>query len=314
MKLSKAIEGYLLFARNEYAESTVNHYHVTLQMVLRHLGDREVESITTQDLQKYFQFLRTEYKPHHFGVDDQQKLMSPAGVETYWKALRSFFKWSDETFATGRPDKAIPQPKYRLAQVQAFSRDELKRILYAAEWSKEVNKEKTKTYRMRRINYRRDVALIKLLLDTGLRIGEVTRLKVQDINLESGQIVVAPFGSGQKTKPRFVYIGKSAKQAMWVYLASKDYDKSDSVFGTHVKQLRRIIRVIGDAAGVPNCHPHRFRHTFAIEYLRSHRDPFTLMRLLGHSTLDMSKHYLDILDSDLKDFHATGSPVDNMKL
>lgn len=312
MKLSKAIEGYLLYAHNKYAEATTNHYHDTLKMVLRHLGDREIESITTQDLQHYFTFLRTEYKP--FRITGEKTLMTPSGIDGYWKALRSFFKWSDETFSTGRPDLKIPQPKYQLAQVQAFSREEIKRILYAAEWTKEISKKNTKTYRLRRVTYRRDIALIKLLLDTGLRIGEVTRLKVQDVDLESGQIVVAPFGSGQKTKPRFVYLGKSAKQALWVYLASEELDARDSLFGTSVKNLRRIIKVIGKNAEVPDCHPHRFRHTFAIEYLRSHRDPFSLMRLLGHSTLDMSRHYLDILDSDLKDFHSSGSPVDNMKL
>jgi len=312
MKLSKAIEGYLLYAQNTYSTETVIHYHKTLKKVLNHLGDREVESIKSNDLQQYFLFLRTEYKPYRFS--GEERLMSPAGVEGYWKALRSFFKWFDDVFSSGRPDKAIPQPKYQLAQVQAFSRDELKRIIYSAEWTKEISRKDHKPFRMRRPCFRRDIALVKLLLDTGLRIGEVSRLKVKDIDLETGQIVVAPFGSGQKTKPRFVFLGKSAKQAMWVYLASKDIDKEDSIFGAKVKYLQQIVHKIGADADVPNCHPHRFRHTFAIEYLRSHRDPFTLMRLLGHSTLDMSRHYLDILDSDLKDFHATGIPVDNLKL
>lgn len=315
MRLSKAIDGYLLFAKTKYAAATVEHYQGTLKMVLEHLGDREVDDISAEDLQRYFVFLNSEYKPHRFLPHGATPtLMTKAGVEAYWKALRSFYKWAEVFLGSRRPDKVIPQPKYMLAEVQAFSPDEMKRLIYSAEWASERKPADRKAYRSRKPQYKRNLALLKLMLDTGLRIGEITRLRVRDVDLESGSVFVMPFGTGQKTKSRTVFLGKSARLSMWLYLSDREREDDDTLFSTSVRTLRSLIRSIGEEAQVRNCHPHRFRHTFAIEYLRKSRDPFSLMRLLGHSNLEMSNHYLEILQSDLKEFHKTGSPIDNNKL
>jgi integrase/recombinase XerD len=319
MKLSKAVEGFLLYAQTYYADATTLRMSKNLRKMIEHLNDPEFESITTKDLQNYFIFLRTEYRPFRFVPNPKEGQepkpaapLTPAGLDNYWKAMRALWQWGDKNFRIGRPDLAIPQPKFKLEEVKAFSQDELKKLLYFAEY---MNAKKgDRTYRMHRASYKRDVALIRFMLDTGMRIGEICRVQCGDLDLENGSLMVRPFGRSVKSKPRPVFLGKAAKQAVWIYLSKREYEKDDLLFDLNENGIRRILRSIGDRAGVDKVHPHRFRHTFAIEFLRNQRDPFTLMRLLGHSTLTMTNHYLDIVDADLAKSHGLASPGDRLKL
>ncbi|MBI5082479.1 MAG: tyrosine-type recombinase/integrase, partial [Chloroflexi bacterium] len=67
-------------------------------------------------------------------------------------------------------------------------------------------------------------------------------------------------------------------------------------------------------AKVPKCHPHRFRHTFAITYLRSGGDVFTFQELMGRSTLEMVQHYARLAERDVDEVHKRASPADNWRL
>lgn len=68
---------------------------------------------------------------------------------------------------------------------------------------------------------------------------------------------------------------------------------------------------LAEVTGV-RCSPHSIRHTCAVTFLRNGASAFDVQKLLGHSSLDMTKRYVSLVDSDLKDAHAKASPVDNM--
>ena len=158
-----------------------------------------------------------------------------------------------------------------------------------------------KTWPVTRYTAERDLAMIQLLLDTGLRASEVCRLRVRDVNVVTGEVAVLPFGTGRKTKPRTVYLGKVSRKSVWRYLATREDPQPDEHLFLLVNNavmdrmdlLNQITR-LGRRAGVKPCHPHKFRHTFAIEFVRNGGDVFTFKRLLGHETLSMVNHYVEI--------------------
>jgi len=129
-------------------------------------------------------------------------------------------------------------------------------------------------------------------------------------------------GGAKGGKGRTVFLGKATRRFLWRYLVERE-DGSDSeapLFTVKYNRpmgrdaLRQMVDALGKKAEITRCHPHRFRHTFAITYLRSGGDVFTLQALLGHSSLDMVKHYAQVAEIDIEQMHRKASPVDNWRL
>lgn len=315
MKLSKAIEGFLLDYATKFTPLALKSHRDRTPVVLRYFGDVEIEDITLPDLNRFMGYLKYEHIPIRFKTSHRTGTLAPATIDNYWKLFRKLFQWANTELGIPRPDLGLPRPRYKTPEVSPFTQEEVKKMLYCAEWTKDITREGFKTYRVHKPKYLRDKSMILFLLDTGVRLGELCRAKIQDVNLSDGVVLVAPYSSGQKTTPRYVYLGQTAKKVLWHYLAMQSNPRpEDPIFGLSMKTTREILAKIAKQAGVLNCHPHRFRHTFAIEYIRNGGDPFTLQKLLGHSTLDMVRHYVNVVETDKRRMHDKASPADVWKL
>lgn len=314
MRLSAAIEGFTLFmSSGDYATRTVRLYKDSLGHLAKFLGDVDVEKVRLTDLQRFMLYMKTSYVPKRFSGTTNP--ISPSYLDIHWKVTRSFFEWSSDTLHFERPDLKLVRPKFKPPEVQPFSEDETKRMMYSCEWSVVVNREGTHSYRIHQKNHLRNKLLLMFLLDTGLRIGEMCRLRIEDVDQATGSVLIAPYGTGMKTKPRTVFIGTATKRQLWLYLASREnYEATDRLIPLADTPIRKLMDTLEVRAKVPHVHPHRFRHTFAIEFLRNGGDVFNLQRLLGHSTLDMVKRYLALSNSDTAAAHKKASPADKWKL
>ncbi len=81
-------------------------------------------------------------------------------------------------------------------------------------------------------------------------------------------------------------------------------------------RIQKRMALYGERAGLKGvrCSPHTLRHTAAVSFLRNGGDVFSLQRILGHSTLAMTRHYCELADVDVNRAHTTASPVDNLRL
>ena len=323
LSVSKAIVGFLQYKAAEgLSPNTLTSYEHHLSLLAEHLQDPDVSQVTSQHVTVFLAWLQTDYEPHRFS--GSKRPLARKTVRNFWATLCSFFTWASCEFDLPSPMKRVPAPRFERAPVEPFSKADVEALLKACRYSREAATRDRRRYRMRRPTSRRDQAIILVLLDTGLRASELCALTVCDVDSRTGRVQVRHGRSGgaKYGKGRTVFLGKVARRVLWRYLAEReDGEEPDAPLflgnsGRPVSKnaLRLLIRRLGEKAGLEGCHPHRFRHTFAITYLRSGGDIFTLQALLGHSSLEMVRYYARIAEIDIEQAHRRASPADNWRL
>jgi integrase/recombinase XerD len=267
-------------------------------------------------------WLRIDYQPRR--ITRNREALTSKTIHNFYISLCAFFTWAQRELDLPNPIKAIPAPKFEQAPIEPFTKQEVEALHKACEQCTEAKTTDRRKYIMRRATGRHDQAIIMTLLDTGLRASELSALKVGDVDLKTGKVLVkhGRLGGAKGGKGRTVFLGKAARRAVWRYLAERaDGEEPDAPLflvkydrPMNKYALRLLIVHLGEKAGVKKCLPHRFRHTFALTYLRAGGAVFTLQALLGHSTLDMVQHYARLAEIDVEQVHKRASPADNWRL
>lgn len=170
---------------------------------------------------------------------------------------------------------------------------------------------------LRACKFRRDKAIVSLIVDTGIRANELCALTVADVNLEDGSILVRA-GKGQKQ--RWLFAGKRTRTSLRLYVQERGQIRPGSPFfasqrgGGRLKtnSIVLLFRRLQRASGVRHATAHALRRTFAIACLRNGMDIHSLRLLMGHSDEFMLKKYLNFRKDDLRAAHDRHSPLDNL--
>jgi integrase/recombinase XerD len=323
LSVAKAIPGFLQYkAAEALSPGTLESYKQHLELWQSHAADCRIDQVAANDLRAYLVWLRDQYQPRRFGKGTAP--LSAKTLRNVWITLSAFFTWASKEFGLPSPMKSVPAPQFEPAPVEPLSKEAVEALLKATDSSRPARTDSRRTFVMRRSSVFRDRALLLILLDTGLRASELCALSIGDVDQKTGKMTVKHGRSGgaKGGKGRVVFLGKAARPALWRYLAAREDGEEPGAPLFLVKYdrplnrdaLRQLLAALGQKAGVPKCHPHRFRHTFAITYLRSGGDLFTLKAQLGHSTLDMVEHYARIAQIDVEQAHRRASPADNWHL
>lgn len=223
-------------------------------------------------------------------------------IASYARSFFAFSRWLvDEGYTETNVQGRIKRPPMPKDPKDPFTDDELRRLFVACDRSQMPL---------------RDRAILSLLLDCGLRASELKTLQMTRLHLKEGMLSV----HGKGGKDRLVPFGDKTALALRRYINQERpaSEKYNEVFlakrGTpfSINALLQIVRRLGERGKVVDVHPHRFRHTFAVSYLRNGGDPLSLQRMLGHTTLAMTNRYVNLNGEDLKAKHEHASPLTHL--
>ena len=225
----------------------------------------EVSELTTAHLEDYLAQLSTRRK--WLGLRGDHGLVSQSYVATQYRRIKRFFGWLEvRGHIEQNPLDLIPNPKVDEKVIETVSDREIVALLKSVD-------PKLCTCPSDRFRAIRDKAMLILLVDTPGRRSEFTELSIDDVDIDDSRILVM----GKGGKERWMHLGHSALEGLWEYLqARSDVTKRNRDLwvdfqGRPMKfsWLRMMLLRRGKRVGIPGLHPHQFRHTFAVNALRS---------------------------------------------
>lgn len=298
--------GYILNCRCEGKSfKTLQTYELVLKNFIWYCNQNDfptVQKLTPMHIRHFLWYLASE--TNRWGSDNPRTKIpaSQTTVRDYYRTLKTFFNWLErEQLIYDNPFNHIKSPKPEEKVIEALTPFEINRLFSECSGKTTLDV--------------RNKAILSLFLDTGLRVSELANLTIDDIDMETGAILVR---HGKGKKQRVVHIGSRAQKALWKYITIFRKTESNRLFINRMGEpfdtvgVKIFIKRLGKRADV-KVHPHKLRHTFAISFLRAGGDVFSLQYLLGHTTLQMTQRYLQSLNADdAINAHRKFSPLDNL--
>lgn len=257
------------------SEKSISYYRKTLEKMLVQI-DKSVLGITTDDLRAYL----SDYQKNHGS--------SKVTIDNIRRIISSFFAWLEEE------DHILKSPARRIHKIKI---DKVIKDTYSDE---ELEKMRDST------SNSRDLAMIDLLASTGMRVGELVKLNIDDIDFTERECVV--FGKGNKERP--VYFDARTKLHLSQYLSER-VDNEKALFVGLKQPYARLtingvesrLKTIGEVAGVLKVYPHKFRRTMATTAIDKGMPVEQLQKLLGHERIDTTMQYAMVKQSNVKSSH-----------
>ena len=264
---SKEIEGC--------STRTLNYYKDNIIKILDTIN-LPIDEITTEILRNYLADYKSNSKAGMVTIDNIRRILS------------SFFTWLENE------DYIIKSPVRRIHKVKTTRK--------VKETLTDENLEKLRDT----CSNVRDLAILELLISTGMRVGEITRLNISDMNFQERSCIVLGKGNSE----REVYFSAKSKMYIKKYLETRT-DDNEALFVSLIKPYNRLgisgieilIRNLGKEANINKVHSHKFRRTMATMAIDKGMPIEQVQKLLSHIKIDTTMEYAMVNQSNVKNSH-----------
>ena len=257
------------------SDRTINYYRVTIEHFLCNI-DTAIRKITTEEIREYLADYQKRNNCTNVTIDNVRRNIS------------SFFSWlEEEDYILKSPMKRIHKIKTKVVVKNVISDEGIEKL-------------RDNCLELR------DLAIIDLLYSTGIRVGELVNLNIDDIDLDGRECVV--YGKGDKE--RRVYFDAKAKVHIKSYIESRS-DDNEALFVTLDSPHERLkisgveirLRQLGRRLNIDRVHPHKFRRTMATRAIDKGMPIEQVQKILGHSQIDTTMQYAMVNQTNVKTSH-----------
>lgn len=257
------------------SQKTAIYYESTLRNMLSKVG-KDVRQITTDDLRCYLDSYQYERNISKVTIDNIRRILS------------TFFGWlEDESYIIKSPVRRIHKVKTCKTVKETYTDEAL-----------EIMRDN--------VEHIRDLAIIDILASTGIRVGELVSLDIEDVDFENRECIVL----GKGNKQRKVYFDARAKIHLQNYLLTRK-DDNPALFVTLQSPHNRLmisgveirLRRLGQKLNISKVHPHKFRRTLATMAIDKGMPIEQVQQLLGHQSVDTTLQYAMVNQNNVKISH-----------
>lgn len=276
IKVKAAHKEFIEFLKKgKHSSATILAYGKDIDQLttfLEQLQRENIHEVSREDIQAFLSSLN-------------QKGYTPKSLSRKLNSTRTFYRFLKiNEYITDDPSLLVAHPHYELAAPRILKPTEYRALRDAAR------------------NDNRMYAIIELLLQTGIRIGELADIRMFDVGEDN--IKIRPH---EKHEERVVPMNKSAKEALTRFLAGRPQVKDDHVFITKsgkpflVRNIRTAIERYFRIAGIEDAKVNDLRHTFVAHHLKHGVSLVILSKILGHKRLSTTERYLEYVKERGKD-------------
>lgn len=323
MDFGRIIMHYMEYCHSRHLrQRTMASYEQTLVLFSLWMeklhGIRQVEAVRETHVRQYIIDLQSRGKYTFCSTDgerncpqnrrDYQKRISSITINNYLRNLHVFFAWLEEMeYIPKSPMKRIKALPEERKPREYLDDEEVKRLLRGLD----------RSY----FSEYRDLLVIMLMMDSGTRLGETLSIELKQVDLHDRSVLL-PADKTKGRKARTVYFSEKTAKELRRWIQFKDrYCESDLFFPVkhHGGQMgepafeRNFKQYVKRTGITKHVTPHTIRNNFAKRCLMAGMDIYTLSRLLGHSSVEVTeKAYLDLTDADVRKKYGRFSPIDNI--